>query len=96
MGTVQYRPLVVTLPPLTVFQTIITTCYCFNVMSTKLLSPEPVLDLQEEQDENSDQIMKSMEQEIECPRCSDIMILSSDFDKLLYFCQECRLSLIMN
>jgi cytochrome c-type biogenesis protein CcmH/NrfF len=65
-------------------------------MSTKLLSPEPVLDLQEEQDENSDQIMKSMEQEIECPRCSDIMILSSDFDKLLYFCQECRLSLIMN
>jgi ribosomal protein S27AE len=65
-------------------------------MSTKLLSPEPVLDLQEEQDENSDQIMKSMEQEIECPRCSDIMILSSDFDKLLYFCQECHPSLIMN
>ena len=66
-------------------------------MSTKLLSPEPVLDLQEEeQDENNNQIMKSMEQEIECPRCSDIMILSSDFDRLLYFCQECHLSLVMN
>jgi hypothetical protein len=46
-------------------------------MSTKLLSPEPVLDLQEEeQDENNNQIMKSMEQEIECPRCSDIMTLT--------------------
>ena len=68
-------------------------------MSTKLLSPELELDLQEEekeQDENSDQIMKSIEQEIECSRCSDIMILSSDFDKLLYFCQECDLSLVMN
>jgi ribosomal protein S27AE len=64
-------------------------------MSTELLSPEPVLDLQEEQDENNE-VMKSMEQEIECPRCSDIMILSSDFDRLLYFCQECHLSLIMN
>ena len=29
----------------------------------KLLSPEFELDLQEEQDENSDQILKSMEQE---------------------------------
>ena len=64
-------------------------------MSTKLLSPEPELDLQEEQDENNDQIMKSMEQEIECPRCSDIMILSSDFDRLFYFCHECQLSLVM-
>jgi hypothetical protein len=68
-------------------------------MSTKLLSPELELDLQEEeqeQGENNDQIMNSMEREIECPRCSDIMILSSDFDKLLYLCQECHLSLIMN
>ena len=67
-------------------------------MSTKLLSPELKLDLQEEekeQDENNDQIIKSMEQEIECPRCSDIMILTSDFDRLLYLCQECDLSLIM-
>ena len=67
-------------------------------MSTKLLSPELELDLQDEEqdDENNDQIMKSMEQEIECPRCSDLMILSSDFDRLLYFCKECHLSLVMN
>jgi hypothetical protein len=32
--------------------------------------------------------MKNIEQEIECPRCHDIMTSSSDFDKLLYECQE--------
>ena len=63
-------------------------------MSTELLSPEVDLDLQKEE-ENNDQIMKSMEQEIECPRCSDIMMLSSDFDRLLYYCQECQLSLVI-
>ena len=63
-------------------------------MSTELLSPEVDLDLQKEE-ENDDQIMKSMEQEIECPRCSDIMMLSSDFDRLFYFCHECQLSLVM-
>ncbi|HKI09928.1 MAG TPA: hypothetical protein VKA09_16170 [Nitrososphaeraceae archaeon] len=63
-------------------------------MSTELLSPELDLDFQKE-DGNSDQIMKSLEQEIEYPRCSDIMILSSDFDSLLYFCQEYQLSLVM-
>jgi len=36
-----------------------------------------------------------MEQEIECPRCYDIMTLSSDFDRLGYICQECDLLLVM-
>jgi hypothetical protein len=65
-------------------------------MSTKLQSPVVDEDLQkEEEDENEDQITKSIEQEIECPRCSDIMTLSSDFDKLGYICQECDLLLVM-
>jgi hypothetical protein len=34
-----------------------------------------------------------IEPEIECPRCYDIMALSSDFDRLYYFCEECNLSL---
>jgi ribosomal protein S27AE len=63
-------------------------------MSTELLSPEVDLGLQNEE-EKDDQIMKNIEQEIECPRCSDTMILSSDFDRLLYYCQECQLSLVM-
>jgi formamidopyrimidine-DNA glycosylase len=64
-------------------------------MSTELLSPEVDLDLQKEEEENDDQITKNMEQEIECPRCSDIMMLSSNIDRLLYFCQECQLSLVV-
>jgi hypothetical protein len=32
-----------------------------------------------------------IETEIECPRCYDIMVLSSDFERLYYFCEAyCR------
>jgi len=31
--------------------------------------------------------------EIKCPRCYDIMVLSNDFDRLCYFCEECNLLL---
>ena len=63
-------------------------------MTTELLSPEINLDSQKKE-KNDDQIIKSIEPEIECPRCSDIMVLSSDFDRLLYICQECDLLLVM-
>ena len=62
-------------------------------MSTELVSPEIELKAQEVEEE--DKTTKDMEQEIDCPRCYDVMALSSDFDKLLYFCQECGLSLVM-
>jgi hypothetical protein len=65
-------------------------------MSTRLQSSEIDIDLQKEvEEENIDKIVKDIEQEIECPRCSDIMTLSSDFDKLGYICQECDLLLVM-
>ncbi len=35
----------------------------------------------------------SVEQEIECPRCHDIMTLHSEFDRLGYFCEERNFSL---
>ncbi|HET6716717.1 MAG TPA: hypothetical protein VFG90_06270 [Nitrososphaeraceae archaeon] len=63
-------------------------------MSTKLLPPELEVELNS-QDIEEDQTTKDIEQEIECPRCYDVMALSSEFDKLLYFCQECGLSLVM-
>jgi uncharacterized protein (DUF983 family) len=63
-------------------------------MSTELLSPEIEVEL-ESQDIEEEKATKDIEQEIECPRCYDVMALSSDFDKLLYFCQECGLSLVM-
>ena len=66
------------------------------IMSTELQYPEVNDELQkEEEEENEDPIMKDIEQEIECPRCSDTMTLSSDFDKLGYTCQECDLLLVM-
>jgi hypothetical protein len=62
-------------------------------MSSELLSTK--LDELELQDIDEDAVLPNMRQEIECPRCSDIMTLSSDFDKLLYFCKECELSLLL-
>ena len=61
-------------------------------MSTELLSPE--LEVESQEIEEDEEVIENMQQEIECPRCSDIITLSSDFDKLLYFCQECDLSLV--
>jgi hypothetical protein len=37
-----------------------------------------------------------IEQEIECPRCHDIMTLSSQFDRLCYLCEECDFRLNLN
>ena len=62
-------------------------------MSTELLSPE--LEVESQEIEEDEEVLENMQQEIECPRCYDIMTLSSDFDKLGYFCQECDLSLVM-
>jgi C4-type Zn-finger protein len=61
-------------------------------MSTKLLSPGVDLSFQSAE---QGQTVENLQQEIECPRCSAIMTLSSDFDKLLYFCQVRQLSLVM-
>jgi C4-type Zn-finger protein len=63
-------------------------------MSIELLSPEVEVEL-DSQDVEEDKATKDLEQEIECPSCSEVMTLSSDFDRLLYFCQECHLSLVM-
>jgi cytochrome c-type biogenesis protein CcmH/NrfF len=64
----------------------------FDIMSTELLSPSQ--DFSSEAAENV-QTAENLQQEIDCPRCSDIMTLSSDFDGLLYICQECQLSLVI-
>ena len=67
-----------------------------SIMSTELLSSEVNLDIQiEEENHDDDQTLKNMEQEIECPRCYNIMTLSSNVDRLGYVCQECDLLLVM-
>jgi hypothetical protein len=69
-----------------------------NKMSKELLlqHQEHTNPLQIEEYEEKRIIHNDIEQEIECPRCHDIMALSSEFDKLSYFCQECNLSLLIN
>ncbi|HEX7033370.1 MAG TPA: hypothetical protein VF172_10255 [Nitrososphaera sp.] len=36
-----------------------------------------------------EQLVHSIEHELECPRCHDSMELCSDFDNLYYLCKEC-------
>ena len=83
------------LPSHFVLATISTEMSLFHLMSTELESPKLELDLQDSEEEEEAGLIENMEQEIECPRCYDIMTLSSDFDKLGYFCQECDLLLVM-
>ena len=46
-----------------------------------------------EKDSEQLSIMDNLENEIECPRCHDIMTLCSDFDFLYYKCEECHFPL---
>ena len=43
-----------------------------------------------------DVLIEQLNFEIECPRCSDIMELFSEFDHLSYYCCSCRLELNIN
>jgi formamidopyrimidine-DNA glycosylase len=72
-----------------------------NKMSKELLLHQqehvnPLQNKEEKEEENKRTIHENIEQEIECPRCYDIMALSSGFDRLSYYCQECSLSLLIN
>jgi hypothetical protein len=35
----------------------------------------------------------SVDYEIECPRCHDLMTLQLEFDRFFYFCEECCFTL---
>jgi hypothetical protein len=58
-------------------------------MSKRLL---PQLEEEETVTQANEQDL-SIEQEIECPRCHDVMTLHSEFDRLGYCCEECGCSL---
>jgi ribosomal protein S27AE len=63
---------------------------------SKMLVPQ----LEKAKEEHVSQVTNeedvSIEQEIECPRCHDVMTLHSEFDRLRYFCEECSFSLHLN
>jgi len=45
------------------------------------------------ENETEKNITDSIEYEIECPRCYNVMTLCSNFDTLFYSCEECDFSL---
>jgi hypothetical protein len=62
----------------------------------QLADPIPLqYDKETEDNKGERKMLQDLDQEIECPRCYDIMVLSSNFDSLCYFCQECSLSLLI-
>jgi hypothetical protein len=70
-------------------------------MSKELLLQKQQLQVNPLQNENDTEdkeekiIKDNIELEIECPRCCEMMTLSSDFDRLCYLCQECSLLLLI-
>ena len=53
------------------------------------LETEKVMSLNVDVAEEHENPVPFLEEEIECPRCHDSMMLCSDFDNLYYVCQEC-------
>jgi hypothetical protein len=93
MGTVQYRMGYRPPSPCSI------SWYKYDNKTSVYMSIEqrtPEVDLHLQDEEKREERLKNIEQEIGCPRCNDIMTLTSDFDKLGYFCQECDLLLVMN
>lgn len=45
------------------------------------------------QRETESKVSDTIEHEIGCPRCYNVMTLCSDFDNLYYHCEECDFSL---
>lgn len=64
---------------------------------TKLASPDTrpenqALETVEESnlpEQKDEPVLTELDNEIECPRCNDIMELCSSFDKLVYSCNSC-------
>jgi phage FluMu protein Com len=40
-------------------------------------------------EQNEQPVLTEVDNEIECPRCNEIMELCSNFDKLVYICESC-------
>jgi hypothetical protein len=65
---------------------------------TKLVPPKPepenqALEILEESNlskQKEELAITELDNEIECPRCNDIMELCSSFDKLVYSCESCN------
>ena len=41
-------------------------------------------------EQKEESVLVELDNEIECPRCNDVMELNSNFDTLAYFCESCN------
>lgn len=62
-------------------------------MSLKVAYNSRIIQYMLEKNSQPISITDNLENEIECPRCHEIMTLCSDFDYLYYKCEECNLPL---
>jgi hypothetical protein len=60
------------------------------LMGSKLILQHQDQHNAEKEEETTIPLVPEIDLEIECPRCYETMILSSDFDKLFYCCEECN------
>jgi hypothetical protein len=72
-----------------VLQALKRTVYSFPFMVEPTLETEKVMTASIKANEEQESPVPFLEQEIECPRCHDSMMLCSDFDNLYYVCEEC-------
>jgi hypothetical protein len=63
---------------------------------TNLVPPDPKPESQPETlektrttEKTEETILTELDNEIECPRCNDVMELCSSFDKFVYTCDSC-------
>jgi hypothetical protein len=77
------------LPLSKVLQALKRTVYLFSFMVEPTLETEKVMPTSMKAKEEEENLIPFLEQEIECPRCHDSMMLCSDFDNLFYVCDEC-------
>ncbi len=58
-------------------------------MVDSTLQTEKVAPFTENAVGEQENLVPFLEEEIECPRCHDSMMLCSDFDNLYYVCEQC-------
>lgn len=66
-----------------------------GVVSKEPISRQRMLEkkILEGQQQKPESLISQLDIEIECPRCNEVLELSSDFDRLSYFCESCTLQL---
>jgi late competence protein required for DNA uptake (superfamily II DNA/RNA helicase) len=56
---------------------------------TQKQSLETIEESRAQSEQKQEPIVTELDHEIECPRCNEVMELSSSFDILAYYCENC-------